>query len=1131
MLTRRLASDLLARFSEGEPPPQLLGHLAFDGALLPLAPDVALLRDLPLVNARVGAGPGIRRALSVVVPPGVQLRSALASLAARLHRESAHHRWIVVAASADGRSGGLAAWRSDEARPRISALIFSPGRPLASDAETLLALHAASQGDDLAVHERWCEILGREALSHRFYRALEHHVLALGEGARGAAPSEARRELALLTTSRLLFLAFLQTRGWLAEDADFLARHLDRTLASGGDVHRRFLDPLYFGTLNTHVSRRAAAARAFGRVPFLNGGLFARSPLERRFRTLRFRDDDLGGLFDQVLTRYRFSAREQQREWSESAVDPEILGRAFESLMASRERRDSGSYYTPHVLVSRVTEAALEEALAGALDGALNGALNGALDGALDGAHGGVRDCTADAAQRVRDALQDPTTLAPAQRAALRHALGRMRVLDPACGSGAFLVHALERIAYLQTSAGDPRPASEVRRAVLTSSIFGVDVNPMAVWLCELRLWLSVVMDLDVTDPLDVPPLPNLDRNIRVGDTIAGGDSISHGDHIAHAATDSAPKPSANARLSALRARYARATGRRKVSLTRVLDHEERAHALADVAQRLAVLVAARRALVTAARGRDLFGHRRGSIGDERDTLYDIRTRVRALRQTHRSLTRGGALPFRFTSHFADAIAAGGFDLVIGNPPWVRLHRIAPDRRDALRREFIVFRQAAWQAGASAAGAGAGFAAQVDLAALFAERAVALLRPGGTLALLLPLKLWRSLAGGGVRRLLGDVHELRLLEDWSAAPAAFDAAVYPSLVVVRRSAGTTVASCAAPNANGPTLGADTRAPKATRDASGNATVQLGVHRRDLAIGWRCRRADLSFDDTPGAPWLILPPPARVAFARLARAGPPLSDSPFGRPSLGVKCGCNNAFLVECEAGGVDHATISAAGRRGSVEGALLHPVLRGESVRPWTPSRTRERILWTHDAAGRPLETLPPLAARWLARWRGTLTRRSDLRGRQAWWTLHRTDGAANDRPRVVWADLSRGPRACILPARSPVIPLNSCYVVSCRDDVDAATLAALLNSPLASAWLDALAEPARGGFRRYLGWTVARLPLPSDWDRARALLAPLGRRGVAGEIVGSDELLDAAIASYRVRASVARALVEWTWR
>lgn len=140
-------------------------------------------------------------------------------------------------------------------------------------------------------------------------------------------------------------------------------------------------------------------------------------------------------------------------------------------------------------------------------------------------------------------------------------------------------------------------------------------------------------------------------------------------------------------------------------------------------------------------------------------------------------------------------------------------------------------------------------------------------------------------------------------------------------------------------------------------------------------------------------------------------------------------------------------------------------------------------------------------------------------------------EGAANDRPRVVWADVSRGPRACILPARSPVIPLNTCYVITCRDDVDAATLAALLNSPLAAAWLDALAEPARGGFRRYLGWTVARLPLPEDWERARAVLSPLGIRGVAGAEVAADELLDAVIGAYRLRPAVARALVEWTWR
>ncbi|MEO7511375.1 MAG: hypothetical protein ABIZ91_06420, partial [Gemmatimonadaceae bacterium] len=154
-----------------------------------------------------------------------------------------------------------------------------------------------------------------------------------------------------------------------------------------------------------------------------------------------------------------------------------------------------------------------------------------------------------------------------------------------------------------------------------------------------------------------------------------------------------------------------------------------------------------------------------------------------------------------------------------------------------------------------------------------------------------------------------------------------------------------------------------------------------------------------------------------------------------------------------------------------------------------------------------------------------------DLRPGAPWWSLHRLEGAANDRPRVVWADMSRGPRACVLPSGSRVIPLNTCYVLRCRDDVDAAALAALLNSPLAAGWLDAVAEPARGGFRRYLGWTVARLPIPADWARAREILSPLGARGARGEDVSDDELLEAAVAAYRIQMSAARALVEWTWR
>jgi hypothetical protein len=111
------------------------------------------------------------------------------------------------------------------------------------------------------------------------------------------------------------------------------------------------------------------------------------------------------------------------------------------------------------------------------------------------------------------------------------------------------------------------------------------------------------------------------------------------------------------------------------------------------------------------------------------------------------------------------------------------------------------------------------------------------------------------------------------------------------------------------------------------------------------------------------------------------------------------------------------------------------------------------------------------------------------------------------------------------------VVPLNTCYVLRCRDDRDAATLAALFNSPLIAAWLDAIAEPARGGYRRYLGWTMSALPLPADWDRARQVLAPLAVRAMEGASLGDTELLAAACDAYRLSVRAMSPLIEWAWR
>jgi hypothetical protein len=616
-----------------------------------------------------------------------------------------------------------------------------------------------------------------------------------------------------------------------------------------------------------------------------------------------------------------------------------------------------------------------------------------------------------------------------------------------------------------------------------------VDVNPTAVWLCELRLWLSVVIESTETRMSAVPPLPNLDCNVRVGDALAGD-----------AFDEPPPLVGPPATLARLRDRYVRASGVRKAPLRRALEREERRRAVAVLDRQITTLRGERRERLIASRSRDLFGERVGREGAQRGASRELRGRALALRRERQRVVDGGALPFAFASHFGHVHARGGFELVVANPPWVRLHNIPAASRAGLRARFRVFRDAAWSAGTRSAGAGPGFGAQIDLAALFAERSVSLATASGVVALLVPAKLWRSLSGGGVRALLSSATCLVQLEDWSEAPCAFDAAVYPSVVI------------------------------AAKMAPSGAQLRAGVRRRTLAIEWSApaHSVRLQLED-PASPWLLMPPDVRRAFDILAARGRPLSESALGRPMLGVKCGCNDAFTVELLSCEPTSASVTHLGRRGVVERELLRPLLRGESVTPWEARASSSTILWTHGAAGPPLERLPAHAARWLAPWRRRLAARTDLRGSRVWWSLFRTEGADPCTARVVWSDFGRTPRAAILPAGDPTVPLNSCYVLPCPDPIDALALAALLNSAVAAAWLNAVAEPARGGWHRYLAWTVSLLPIPHDWERARNELAPLAEGALLGSLPTAAELIAAACRAYRVKQAEIAPLLAWS--
>jgi hypothetical protein len=1056
--TLRAAAALLASATDVTALAAIAAAIGCSGppSTLDAAARVALGIPDECATAQVARGPGTLRALLLDTEGARPMREVISLLARRLSARAPHLLWLAITCRAATSEVALAAWVPGRSGPRVTALLVDRTRVVESDAETLCALAAVMEPVDVLTHARWVAVLGREAVTRRFYRELERLIGLLAVEARGSAPAAARRDIALLYASRLLFLSFLEAKEWLDGDRSFITRRYDECVGGRGGFQRRVLVPLFFGTLNTPLRSRAPTARALGRIPFLNGGLFARAPLERTYSTLEFRDEELGLFLSDLLARYRFTAREESAEWSEAAVDPEMLGRAFESMMASHERRTTGAFFTPHELVARVTDEALSHAVGVTIP-------------------------------EVATARREPNAVMGDARAdVIRNKLATLHLLDPACGSGAFLVHALERIGSLLAVLGDRRPVPDLRRAVLTRSIFGVDINPTAVWLCQLRLWLSVVIESAAQDPSEISPLPNLDRHIRVGDALAGDD------------VSGAPGrgPAGFARL---RARYSRAVGVRKRTLSRTLDRAERAAAMAVLDNRIGTLTESRRDILVAARGRDLFGSRASLSADTRAALSELRTELRAARARRRALSSGGALPFSFAAHFADVTAAGGFDAVVGNPPWVRVHRIPAAARASLRRDYASYQRAAWRAGAAAARAGAGFAAQVDLSALFIERSLGLVKAGGIVALLVPAKLWRSLAGGGVRSLLAAEHQLLSLEDWSDAPSLFDAAVYPSLFIVRR--GLAVAS--------------------------PPEIRLTVHAARVAATWTVHTRELGLDDSSGAPWLLLPPIARRAFDAVRAKGTALASSRFGAPLLGVKCGCNGAFVMRL----VGDAVVSDSGHVVEVERDLLRPLIRGEHVTRWRIAPSGERVIWTHGASGHALDRLPPRAERWLRGWRRRLLARSDARGTARWWSLFRTDAATPNDTRVVWADFGRALTAAVLEAGDLAVPLNTCYAVRCVDRRDALTLTAILNSPLASAWLAAIAEPARGGYRRFLGWTLSLLPLPEPWNDAREVLVPMAERALGDDPPADSELLDAVLRAYGLRLPVVSALLDWMIR
>lgn len=871
-------------------------------------------------------------------------------------------------------------------------LALDLARPSPEALASLVRLAGKGEGGSLAFAARAADALAAESVGRRFFREFRATLDRVAAGLPGPMRAADRHNLALLQLTRILFLYFIQTKGWLGGEERFLANQVDRCLGRGRRIHRDLLRPLFFGTLNRPKAVRSRTAAAFGAIPFLNGGLFEPHLLERRFRA-DVPNEVWRDAFDRLFERFHFTVTERDRH---GGVAPDMLGRVFEGAMAPEARRASGTFYTPAALVRTLMDGALIALLARRLD------------------------CGESQAERR---LHDPDI-------ASSRVLASLTLLDPAVGSGAFLLGALDRLCGARH---DPNPSVR-KRLVLQQNLFGVDQSAAAVRLTELRLWLAVIAD-DPADHADhVEPLPNLDCLVRQGDSLF--DPMGHNLPWPH-------PPALVAELAELRQAVVTASGSSKRTLVRrlqVVEARVLGQSLDSAEEQTSAEVSD---CLGQARGSDLFGQRRGLSREQRNRLGLLRQRLHTLRQARRRLIRDGEVPwFHYQSHFADVFDKGGFDLVIGNPPWLRSEEIPPETRGRLAGRYRW-----WRTGSS------GYGNRPDLAIAFLERALELASPGAVVAMLVPAKIASARYGAAARHAIATTTTLHTLADLTEeAGAEFDATVYPMALIASKS----------PPAPG------RRVRTALGPTSGN-----GVRQSRLA---------------GGGPWLLVGEPVQRVLLTLQTEFPRLGERFVCH--LGLKTGANRIFLNPPD----------------DLEPEVLRWAIRGRDLAPFC-CVPRSRLLWTHDAEGKPRRELPSRCMAYLAPYHSELRARRDFTGGPP-WTLFRAAPAVA-RHRVVWADLARQLAAAALTTHChhDCIPLNSCYVAVASSATQAEHLAAWLNST----WLRAAARAgtvrAAGGFARFNAQAIADLPLP-DPGLADPELGRLARAGRLGAAV-QDELDD----------------------
>lgn len=783
--------------------------------------------------------------------------------------------FIAKEASIDEETGELI---KGETKPKRYTYLLGPNEACTTPAKRLLVL--ADQKAKGAVDlKQLKEVFSVEPLKKDFFKAYKaqyekfwKHLANEGnpfrakliDATKGESEKEDKkrvlqekpiRDFVKKLLGRIVFLHFLQKKGWMGcspaskdwidGEPRFMQR-LFENFSEPEEFHSKCLTELFFNTLNSKRPNDIFQVKSLtgklngSRVPYLNGGLFEPEKNEATLN-VDFPAEFFRSLLE-FFEQYNFTIDENSPEDHEVGIDPEMLGHIFENLL--EDNRDKGAFYTPKEIVQYMCKESLIQYL-----------LN-------------TFTVQKDVEQFIRfhkvsDNLQERDNAL-----LLNQKLDDIKVCDPAIGSGAFPIGMLQEIfeakrfiyPYLKTNQ-DFKPA-EVKKNIIQNSIYGVDLEKGAVDIAQLRFWLSLVVE-----ELNPHPLPNLDYKIMQGNTLLeqyrGIDLSQMGKTQNDEVIEPARDLFGNLLESQLKMTFSQTRTTRKIQrLIKQFFTIEAGEEKKNIREEINTLVLQHIEYNIGLRENQLYRwlNESGSpdnLSKAAKKKYDNwKSSIKQLQETKAQLLKIQETDdrpyFLWHLYFMDVFEQGGFDVMIGNPPYIQLQKMGK-ATDVLQDAYFE-----------------SFTRTGDIYCLFYEKGVKLLKPKGVLSYITSNSWLRAKYGTKLRKYFRENTNPVFLLNFEDTLLFQSATVEANILVLQKAS-----------------------------FEGNLTavaIKADLNRNQLVEYIKKKQIQLSELDDNG--WSVADPVDYRIKSLIEFAGDIKLDSKYGyRINRGILTGFNDAFII------------------------------------------------------------------------------------------------------------------------------------------------------------------------------------------------------------------------------------------